>query len=68
MFVLEEGRRWIVLSKRDANRFSIMFFKWEQVEEYIKEEKGVYQIFCVDCTEVPLTGLTLASPSSEGQS
>lgn len=63
MFDIEEGRKWIVLSKHDGNRFRVKFNTWERVEEYIKEEKGVYQIFCIDATEIPLTGLTLKDRS-----
>lgn len=57
-----EGKQYIVYSKNDANKFTLSFRSWTDVENYIATEKGVYKIMSVESYEIPLTGLTLAVP------
>ena len=57
-----EGKRYIVLSKREGNTFQIAFRSWTDVENYIATEKGVYKIVSVECYDIPLTGLKVAVP------
>ena len=59
MFELEEGRTWIVLSKREGHKFSMSFKLWPEAEDYIKAEPGIYKVYCTDTCEIPLTGLKL---------
>jgi hypothetical protein len=57
-----EGKQYIVYSKNDANKFTLSFRSWTDVENYIATEKGVYKIMSVESYEIPLTGLKVAVP------
>lgn len=58
----KEGKQYIVMSKREGNTFQMSFRSWNEVENYIATEKGVYKIVSMECYDIPLTGLKLAVP------
>ena len=58
----KEGKQYIVYSKSGANQFTMSFRSWNDVEQYIATEKGVYKIMSVEAYEIPLTGLKVAVP------
>lgn len=53
-----EGKSYIVCSKNESGSFR-MRMQWEEVEEYVANEPGVYKIMVIECYEIPLTGLKL---------
>lgn len=52
-----EGRQYVVFSKSQGNRFQLSFRTWEEVEQYVAGENGVYKIVSIDAYDVPLTGI-----------
>lgn len=56
---MSEGRTYVVLSKKDGNKFVISFRSWADVENYVANEENVYKIISLDCYDIPLTGLRL---------
>ena len=61
----KEGRSYIVYSLVDNYRYSIVKQTWEEVEDYIAKEPGVYAIYSIDAYEVPLTGLKLHTTTQQ---
>mgnify|MGYP003333359225 FL=1 len=57
----KEGKQYIVYSKSGANQFTMSFRSWNDVEQYIATEKGVYKIMSVEAYDIPLTGLKVKS-------
>ena len=57
IIMFEEGRNYIVYSKKNGNAFTVNFRSWDDVEEFVCLDENVYKILSLDVCDMPIMGI-----------